>query len=182
MSRSSTIAGIVLKRSNTGETDRVVTLLTQELGKVTTIAKGARKLHSSKASALEPGNYVKTFYIPTKSLPLLTQATLLADTGRARESLKKMRQLSQFLEIMDALFVEEELDPELYQVILRTRKLIVAEHTAVKDIRQAFEYILSYLGYHSPGMPLDSVLEKVSELIERPIRSYDFLVVKQIKA
>jgi DNA repair protein RecO len=179
--RSVTISGIVLKRSNTGETDRIVTILSLELGKVVVVAKGVRKLHSSKAAVLEPGNYVQAFCIHTSSLPLLTQATLLADTGSARESLAKMRQLHQFLEIVDQLFVEEEIDPELFAELLGVRKEITSPTSSVQKIRRHFEKILTALGFHVSGTQIDSVLDKVSELTERPIRSFEFLLVKPHK-
>lgn len=180
-SRSITLSGIVLKRHNTGETDRIVTLLTMELGKITVVAKGVRKLHSSKSSILEPGNYVKAFCIQTHSLPILTQAALISDTGSARESLKKMRQLHQFLEIMDQLFVEEELELEFFAEILYAREQIISADASLDTIRLAFERILTTLGYHVPGTRLDSILDKVSQLTERPIRSFEFLVVKPQK-
>ena len=180
-SRSFTLTGIILKRYNTGETDRIVTLLSQEMGKVTVVAKGMRKLHSSKAATLEPGNLVKAFCIKTSSMPLLTQATLQADTGSARESLKKMRQLHQFLEIMDQLFVEEELDGELFAYIARLRQEITILDSNIGLIRKLFEKILTILGFHDPGTKLVSVLDKVSELTERPIKSFEYLVVKPPK-
>jgi len=179
--RSITFNGIVLKRHNTGETDRIVTLLTMELGKVAVVAKGIRKLHSSKASSLEPGNYVTAFCIQTASLPILTQAKLITDSSGARVSLKKMRQLHQFLEILDQLFVEEELELEFFADILYLREQILSNESDIITIRATFERILTTLGYHEHGMKLESILDKVSELTERPIRSFDFLVVKKPK-
>ena len=179
--RSITVSGIILKRHNTGETDRIVTLLTQELGKITVVAKGARKLNSSKRAVLEPGNLVKAFCVITSSLPLLTQATLISDTNTARESLLKMRQLHQFLEIIDQLFVEEEVSLELFQTILQVRAEIAASTSHIGKIRRLFEEILTQLGFHDPGTRIASILDKVSELTERPIRSYDYLVVKPDK-
>ena len=37
------------------------------------IAKGVRKMSSSKRSLLEPGNQVRAFVIPTASLAIITQ-------------------------------------------------------------------------------------------------------------
>ncbi len=179
--RSITVSGIILKRSNTGETDRIVTLLTREQGKIAAVAKGVRKLNSSKGAVLEPGNFVKAFCIQTNSLPLLTQAALISETGSARESLAKMRQLHQFLEIIDQLFVEEEMPEDLFADILAVREEIVSASGNVIRIRRHFEQILAQLGFHDPGTRIDSVLDKVSELTERPIKSYEYLVVKPHK-
>lgn len=176
--KSATITGIVLKRVNTGETDRIVTLLTQESGRIVCVAKGVRTLHSSRSAYLEPGNLVKAQVVETRSLPILTQAQLISDTSTCRTSLKKMRHLHQFLEIMDRLFVEEEIEPSFFDEVLRTRELTIAPHTSVKELRKSFESILVSLGYHDPNTPITSILEKVSEVTERPVKSFEFLVVK----
>ena len=46
--RTFSTKGIVLKRVNVGETERSINLLTQEYGKMTCVAKGVRKIKSSK--------------------------------------------------------------------------------------------------------------------------------------
>src|SRR6185503_8761599 len=88
--------GIVLKRTNTGETDRVVSLLTQEHGKLVAIAKGVRKMSSSRRADLEPGNYIKAQFVVTKSMPILTQTKLIDDCSQIRQSLPEIRKLTQF--------------------------------------------------------------------------------------
>lgn len=176
--RTFTLTGIVLKRHNTGETDRIVTLLSQEFGKITCVAKGVRNLQSSKRAYLEPGNLVKAFCVATASLPLLTQAVLISDAGACRESLKKVRQMHQFLEVVDQLFVEEELGSAFFADILDLRETVLTAKSSVGAIRSKFERILVQLGYHNSETSIDSILTKVSEVTQRPVHSYEYLVVK----
>ncbi|HOI05010.1 MAG TPA: DNA repair protein RecO, partial [Candidatus Woesebacteria bacterium] len=82
MPRTFSSQAIVLKRRAMGETDRLLTLLTQDRGKLVVLAKGARRLTSSNRANLEPGNLIQAFFIETKSLTLLTQSRLLFDTCR----------------------------------------------------------------------------------------------------
>src|SRR5688500_15988706 len=49
-----TVTAIVLRRKDSGERDRRLTLLTPELGKVDAIAKGARKGASRLAGSSDP--------------------------------------------------------------------------------------------------------------------------------
>lgn len=49
-----TVTAIVLKRKDSGENDRRLTVLTRELGKIDVIAKGARKGNSRLAGISEP--------------------------------------------------------------------------------------------------------------------------------
>ena len=46
--------GIVLRTHKLGEADRIVTLITQDSGKVRAVAKGVRKTSSRFGSRLEP--------------------------------------------------------------------------------------------------------------------------------
>jgi DNA repair protein RecO (recombination protein O) len=84
---SFTTTAIVLKRVSVGETDRIVNLLTQDFGKISVVAKGVRKMSSSKRASLEPGNIIRAFCIQTKSLPILTQATLIDDCSEMKKDL-----------------------------------------------------------------------------------------------
>ncbi len=52
-----TLEGIVLRRSNYRDNDRIITLLTPNKGRVDANARGSRKLRSPLLSAVEPGVY-----------------------------------------------------------------------------------------------------------------------------
>lgn len=147
--RSFTCQAMVLKRSSVGETDRILTLLSQEYGKISVVAKGVRKLSSSRSAMVEPGNIIKAYCINTKSLPLLTQTSLVSDTAGARESLIQMKQLHQLLEIVDRLFVEIELDLETYNLILDTRNLILQSNAPLRRVRENLEMLISSLGFQT---------------------------------
>jgi DNA repair protein RecO (recombination protein O) len=175
--RTYTIDGIVLKRSNLGETDRLVTLITQEQGKITCVAKGVRKLNSSKRAYLEPANIVKAHLVRTKGMPLLVQARLLDDASLAKRGLGKIRQLTQILEIYDKLFVEDEIDPRTYRLMLEIRQALIEHKTA--KIRSHLGQLLLQLGYPTPDSSKHiSVLEYVQEIAERPMKSFEYLQVK----
>lgn len=179
-SRSTNTQGIVLKRSNVGETDRVVTLLTPDFGRVVTVAKGVRKISSSKRAFLEPGNYVKVQLIHTKSMPLLIQATLLKDCALIRTDLSEIRKMVQFLEILEKLFVEEEIDAALFQRILKLRDDISQKKITNRKIKTELERFITDLGYQSPQETKhDSILDYVAELADRPMKSFEYLAPKK---
>jgi DNA repair protein RecO (recombination protein O) len=180
--RSFTSNGIVLKRSNSGETDRVVVLLTQEFGKLTCLAKGVRTLTSSKRAFLEPGNYIKGFFIATKSWPLLTQATLIENCSQLDHTLTRIRQLSQVLEIFEKLFVEQELDEEVFQRILTLRSKITTNKASGTFVRAELRKIITTLGYQDPQeSKYESITQYISALSDRPMRSFEFLTLSSNK-
>lgn len=170
---------LVLKRVSTGEADRVVTLLTEELGKVTVIAKGSRNLKSSKRAVLELGNVIKCQLLTKEgSMPLLTQATLVKDCHLIQGRLAKIRQLWQVLEMVDALFVAEQQAEDLFELVLQAREEIVCEATTSGLVLQQLEEMVERLGYQPlRDTQYSSLTEYVSALADRPLRSWEYLKV-----
>lgn len=176
--KSFSTTALVLKRQAIGETDRLVTLLTDKRGKITCLAKGVRKIKSSQRAYLEPGNLIKAFLIHTKSLPLLTQSTLIDDLAKLRSNLVKIRQITQLLEIIDRLFVEEEIDLELFKKILHIRGDLMQAHCSKKQIKKNIAQLLIQLGYQDPAATKhQSILDYVAELSDRKMYSFDFLKI-----
>jgi len=179
-SRTQNLEGIILKRTNLGETDRLVTLISQEKGRFVCVAKGVRRLNSSTKAALEPGNIARVQLINTKGLPLLVQAKLLEDASAARTDLVRIRQLAQILEIFDKLFVEEEIPQSTYELLLTIRSKLINNETQV--IRHYLQKLLQTLGFKDENNnSKQTMLEYVQQIAERPMRSFDYLQIKNHK-
>lgn len=180
MARSSITQAIVLKRINSGETDRLVTLLCQDSGKTLCVAKGVRKLKSSNRANLEPGNLVKVFLVETKGLPLLTQSQLLRDAAPVRRSLTGIRQLTEVLEIFDRLFVENDIDSQSYQIAYRIYRQLLSRNKRNLQIKAELNHLLESLGYQSlQETKHHNIADYVAELSEKKMHSYDFLQPKK---
>jgi len=174
--RSKTITGFVLKYVKTGEADKIVTLVSQDFGKQVAVAKSSRKLKSHQKGFLEPGSVIKTHLIITKGLPILSQTELLADTHCIQHSLSKMRQLQQVLEIYNRLLVEEELEPELFELLLAIRNTIVSKQPTSSRVMDLFEQLLMVLGYQPLAETTHQNLTSyITALTEKPLNSWDFM-------
>ncbi len=172
------VTALVIKRTNVGELDRVVTLISQEKGKFAVIAKGARSLLSSRLSLLEPGMLITAYCVPTKSLPILTQAKAATTLPRDFNNLAQLKVLTQFLEFIDALFVEEEIDSALFAQILTLHKLAMVSPGSRDKIYQGMKEILFKLGYLDPNQPSDkTITEQVAEITQKKMVSFPYLTV-----
>ncbi len=181
MAQSISVVGIILKKHNVAESDALVTLLTQEKGKIVVRSKGNRKLHSHKRAAIEPGNVIRAHCIVTKSLPLLTQTKLLNSCrDHLTDTLTHYRRLQQVLEFFDALFVEEELEPRQFAVITQLYEGILTNTLTKQQLMTGFNELLVSLGYQPiESTPYASLNEYISNLTERQMKAYEFLVVSQ---
>jgi len=174
--RSTKIQAIVIGYKNLGETDRLVSLLCKELGLIKAVAKGVRKVGSSQVGNLEPGNLIKSLLISTKSIPILTQTKLVSDTSGIRSGLKTVKQLLQFLEILNSIFVEEELDRATYLLVLKIRNHILLQHPQKVTV-DALADLISQLGFDRPNLKTKSLTKYVEELTDRKLKSYEYLTI-----
>jgi len=178
MSHSFKTQALILKRVNSGETDRIVTLLSKDRGKIVCVAKGVRKLKSTNRAILEPGNLAEVFLIETKSLPLLTQSKLIKEADNLRQSLNGISQLSQILEIFDRLFVEDFIDEEASQIAFAIHAELLNEQKKNLKIKNLLKELIKALGYQDLNETAhNNILDYVAEISEKKMKSFEFLKV-----
>lgn len=109
---------IVLRRINLGETDKILTLLTREKGKLNAVAKGARRPTSRLAGATELFGQCRMLLAVGQSLDVVTQVEVRQAFPRLRASLEGIAVASYAAELADH-FTEERLPhPEIYDLLL----------------------------------------------------------------
>jgi DNA repair protein RecO (recombination protein O) len=118
--RSIRAEGIVLRHSDWGEADRILTIFTRQLGKVTAIAKGIRKPRSRKAGHLEPFSRTSMLLAHGRDLLILTQAEAIDVFEPLRQDLVLLGYTSYVIELLDRFTYEEGENRPLYNLLART--------------------------------------------------------------
>ncbi|MEO8356964.1 MAG: DNA repair protein RecO [Chloroflexota bacterium] len=108
--RSFRVEAVVLRHSDYGEADRLLTLYTRQLGKTRAIAKGARKIASRKAGHIEPFTHVRLQLAKGRDMLILTQADTVDAYQPLREDLILTSQAAYILELLDRFTYEDELE------------------------------------------------------------------------
>jgi DNA repair protein RecO (recombination protein O) len=108
---------IVLKRSDFGEADRLLTLFSKEFGKITAIAKGARKPQSRKTGHVELFMRSKFFIAKGRNLDIITQAEMVDPHAPLREDLMRVSHASYAVELLNRFTVEEDPHPGIYDLL-----------------------------------------------------------------
>ncbi len=146
---------IVLRTRDYSESDRIVTLLTRDMGKLSGIARGAKASKRRFAGKLEPFSHVMLYFRrrPLGHLVFITRAEG-GDLAPLRldDDLGKIALGSYMLELTDALASEETEAAEAYQ-ILSTALTLLGEAGPNAALRQAFE--LKILGWAGFGLEFD---------------------------
>lgn len=109
--------GIVLKRINFGEADKVVTIYSKHFGKVTLLAKGIRRMTSRKRGSLEVFNQVTFFATKGKGMDIVTETELLDSFSLCRKELNRIAVAYQLCEMVDKLTAEGSEQEEVYELL-----------------------------------------------------------------
>lgn len=119
MSRERTLRteAIVLKRSNFGEADRLLTLYTREFGKFKAVAKGARKPQSRKTGHVELFMRSRFMLAEGRGMHIITQAEMIDAYSPLREDLVRTTYASYAVELLDRFTVEEDINIDIYHLI-----------------------------------------------------------------
>ena len=106
--RSFRVDAVVLRHSDYGEADRLLTMYTRQLGKTRALAKGARKIASRKAGHIEPFTYVKLQLAKGRDMFIVTQADTVDAYLPLREDLILTSQAAYVMELLDRLTYEND--------------------------------------------------------------------------
>ncbi len=144
--RAIKVEGIILKRRNLGEADRILTVFTQNLGKISVLAKGVRRITSRRAGNVELLNRVSMFLYKAKTFLILTEAESLNTHQKIKENLTLSTAGFHIIELVDSLTAENQENRIIYEYLVEVLKRL--EQTPRQILIRAFEVkILSNLGF-----------------------------------
>ncbi len=145
---------IVMRRTDFGEADRLLTLYSREHGKLRAIAKGARKPQSRKTGHV--GLFMRSqFMIATgRSLDIVTSAETVEPYQRLGTDLLRTTYAAYAVELLDNLTPEEEKHLGIYQLISATLERF-AESDNLMLAARYYELRLLSLGGFQPQLFYD---------------------------
>ena len=134
----SEVKGLVLRTTNIGESDRLLTIYTHECGVVTALAKGARSLKSRKLSATSQFCY-SSFVLFEKGDKLwVKEASVIENFFDIRSGIESLALAGYIVEVMcDVATADAE--PELLRLVLNSLYAISEGKYDLDLIKAAFE-------------------------------------------
>jgi DNA repair protein RecO (recombination protein O) len=139
---------IILRTRPYRESDKLVTFLSRDFGKLTGIAMGAKNSRRRFANCLDPLTRVRVYFRtrPSSSLAFMESCDLLHPASAFAEPVK-LAYASYLIELTDQLTAEAQTVPELYDLL--DAALTALEHgPATAAFLRAFElHLLQLAGY-----------------------------------
>lgn len=147
---------IVLKVVDFSETSCVVTMYTRDFGKITALAKGARRLRNPFEGAIDLLASCRIVFLRKSAdkLDLLTEAKLQRRFRSASTDLSRFYSGLYVIELVSALTEHADNQPELFDMVLQTIETIDSRQESGATVLTLLRFqlvLLSMLG-HRPSL------------------------------
>lgn len=175
------VEGVVLKRRNVGEADRILTVFTKTHGKLVLKAVGVRKIASKRSSHIELLNRVSMSVYQGKGMPILTEATAINSFPMVKDDLTKIGFAYHLCELVDGLCPEGQENSAVFTLLTEVLQDLPQAENLSERIH-AFEVsLLATLGYWSPANAnISYVVESILERKLKTIRMLPRLFAEEI--
>lgn len=173
--RSYKTEGIILKRSNYGEADRILTVFTRNHGKIKVLAKGVRRIKSRRGPNVELFNWAILFLTKGKNFDLLSEAEVKDTFSEVRSDLVKVGSAYYLCELIDNLCPERQEHKDVFDLLTESFKSLPFsdQQSFLSDFKLS---LLIKLGYWSKDRPaLEDSERFIEEIIQRRLKTPKFL-------
>jgi DNA repair protein RecO (recombination protein O) len=138
---------IVLRQRKLGDTDKILTLYTANLGKVEAVAKGVRKAKSRLAGHVEPLTQATFMLAKGKSLDVVTQVETIESFQPLRDDLDRLSRALYACELLDKFTEPHAENFGLYRLLLDTLRRVMTGTDIDAPLRYYEMALLRDAGY-----------------------------------
>ena len=148
---------LVLGKKNYGDSSLICNLFSDEYGKITIIAKGAKSIKNPLGALLQPLNYIECiyYYKSSRNIQTLKEANLITKYFGIEKKYSKMKYALVIVDIINQVSYNEYPSDIIFRLTNKT--LFFINNEKVDDIEILFIFFqlqyLIYLGY-SPSISI----------------------------
>jgi DNA repair protein RecO (recombination protein O) len=146
--RTYSTAAVVLRQSDLGEADRIVTLYTPFYGKVRAVAKGARRPTSHLGGHLELLTHCRVFVARGRELDIVTQAETIEPFLGLRDDLWRATLACYCIELLDRLTADHTAEPATFELLVATLTRVANDRNPELALHFYQMQLFCQLGYN----------------------------------
>ncbi len=148
--------GIILSRTNYGEADRIISILTPDRGKLRLSARGVRKVKSKLAGGIELFSTSDITYIEGKrDVGTLVSSRLIKHYGNIVKDIERVQLGYELIKLLDKA-TEDNPDPEYFGLLEQAFGALDDDKIGLGLIRNWFQAQLLRLSGHTPNLQTDT--------------------------
>ena len=173
MIRSYRTEGIVIKRNNYSEADRIITIFTKDQGKISIKASGVRKIISRRSAHVEPLNHVLITLHRGNKFPILGEAQTIESYDEIKQDLSKVGHAYHVCEIIDGLCPENQENIRVF-FLLKNILHLMSKEIITNEMVDAFEVgLLTELGFWNNTFMTKNLDNQdfIENILERRLKS-----------
>lgn len=140
--------GIILRRVDFREQDRLVTCMTKEYGKITARAISVKKEKAKLAGHIEPYTLAELFFAKSKTIDILAGSVIIESHAQIRQSLPHIASVGFFFDILDAFIEPMDQDTQLYAHMKETLQWMNTHSMHSSIVYAALLQAMNMLGHH----------------------------------
>jgi len=166
--------GIIIKRRNFKDADRILTVLTRDHGKISVRAAGIRRIPSRRSPHVELLNHCVLTLYQGHAFPVLTEAQTIEAFSPLKEDLHKIGLAYHLCELIDGLCPENQENRQVFGLVQSTLTRLALEKNESELINNFQTELLSVLGYWNKHEFLTDQLDMdsfVENILERKLKS-----------
>lgn len=138
---------VILKRTDLGEADRIVTFFSRDVGKIRAVAKGVRRTTSRSAGHLEPFTLSDVMFAVGRELDVISQADTLEAFREIREDLELTTHAYYLAEVVDLLTEDRLENRDVFDTLVEGLRSLRATHDPRMVLIVFHLRLLEALGY-----------------------------------
>jgi len=151
-----TTTGIILGRTDFGEADRILTLLTPDHGKLRLMAKGVRRVKSKLAGGIELFSVSDVVYIRGRGdMGTLVSTRLIKHYGRIVKDIQRTMLGYDLLKMLGRA-TEDEPEAEYFELLKQAFEALDDAQVPLETIRLWFAMQLLRIAGHTPNLQTDT--------------------------
>ena len=163
--------GLILRETPYKEADVMLTILTECRGKISVLARGARRKGSRFSAAIQLLTYSEFTLYESSGRYSLNEADPIEMFGEIRKDIVKLSLASYFAEVLEQAADEETINPELLRLGLNSIYAVANTEISPIKIKAAFELRVAAMSGYLPNVYRCSSCGSDSDIVSFDIKN-----------
>jgi DNA repair protein RecO (recombination protein O) len=178
--RVNKVEGVILKRRNVGEADRILTIFSRQYGKMRVLAKGVRRISSRRAGHLEVFTHVVLTIHMSRTMDMVTEASAIRNGSLFDADAVRLGYAYCMCELVDQLLADHQEHEEVF-FLIRDALMGLLKTDTVESYQQILtdftHELLWRLGFlpQAKQLQVNHMQEFVENITERHLRAWPHL-------
>ena len=174
--RSFKTEGIIIRRINYKEADRIITIFSKKSGKISIKAAGVRRITSRRSPHIELLNLSNFNLYQGKGMPVLTEVDSIENFSDLKKDLIKIMAAFHVCELIDGLCAENQENVEIFNLLQQTLRKISTQKSLVSVVYEFEIELLRLLGFYTKTTALKvNTKAVIEEILERKLKTRQIL-------